>query len=301
MKVLQDDLPHEQAAQGEQVKGFPLALPQRGWRRWAKFSLGAIMLRLHSDLVTRFEAGLPPRNRLEQLALAVLAIRYREAGCFNRLARQHHEFWLRGPCDFVYDATGPRLEKQLFNGPHRIALDRLEAELEQGSFHTVCEIGCGNGAVLAYLADRLPAVDRFIGLDLNAAQIARNQVQHAADTRLEFSACDAIDWITHHAGPNMAFYTYGGVFEYFTQSQLEGMLLTLAMHTPTCIALVEPVSFDHDFEADSTSQPHGRELSYSHAYPALLAKAGFQGIWQAESADAKSRWMMLLARPPPPA
>ncbi|MDR7098987.1 hypothetical protein J2X04_001334 [Lysobacter niabensis] len=42
MKVLKD--PHAQTALGEQVKGFPLALPQRGWRRWVKFSLGAIML-----------------------------------------------------------------------------------------------------------------------------------------------------------------------------------------------------------------------------------------------------------------
>jgi hypothetical protein len=52
---------------------------------------------------------------------------------------------------------------------------------------------------------------------------------------------------------------------------------------------------DHDMDADAASRPYGREMSHSHAYPALLEAAGFEIAWRQESADQRSRWMMLVA------
>jgi SAM-dependent methyltransferase len=287
----------EASSAGNVCHDFPLILPRSSFRRWLKVAVGRNVLRVRPQLVQRFEAGELPRGRFwERAALAALADRYGKAGTMDRLAIQQVHFWSRRDLgELFYDRTRARLQRQLFSGRHRPALDAMERELAAGDFHTLVEIGCGTGDLLAYLETRLHDVRRCIGLDLNGVQIARNRSRFAERPRLEFLAEDVSEWITRNARPGTAYFSYGGVFEYFTQDKFQSLLSAIAARPPAFLALVEPVGMDHDMDADAASRPYGREMSHSHAYPALLEAAGFEIAWRQESADQRSRWMMLVA------
>jgi SAM-dependent methyltransferase len=277
---------------------FPLILPRSSFRRWLKVTVGRSVLHARPQLVNRFEAGELPRGRfLERAALAALADQYRKAGTIDRLATQHAQFWSRQDLgELFYDRTAERLQRQLFSGRHRPALDTIEHELAAGGFHTLVEIGCGTGDVLAHLQTRLPGLKRCIGLDLNSVQIARNRRRFAARAQLEFLAEDVSDWVQRNAQPGIAYFSYGGVFEYFTQEKFQDLLASIADGPPVLLALVEPIGMDHDMDSATDSVPFGREMSHSHAYPILVEAAGFEIAWRQESADQRSRWMMLVAQ-----
>ena len=292
----QDETGHRES--GTVCHDFPLILPRSAFRRWLKVTVGRSVLHARPQLVDRFEAGELPRGRfLERAALAALADQYRKAGTIDRLAIQHARFWSRQDLgELFYDHTAERLQRQLFTGRHRPALDTIERELATGRFHTLVEIGCGTGDLLAHLQTRFPGLKRCIGLDLNVVQIARNLRRFAAQARLEFLAEDVSEWIQRNAQPGIAYFSYGGVFEYFTQEKFEGLLAAIAEQPPALLALVEPIGMDHDMDADAASRPYGREMSHSHAYPALVEAAGLEVAWRQETADQRSRWMMLVAQ-----
>ena len=274
---------------------FPLALPGSGLRRRAKIGIGALVLLVRPGLAARFEAGEAPRSWLERAALAALITRYRKAGTLDRLVQQHARFWASDASLPFYQRTSSRLQG-MFHGDHQPLAEAVENLLAHESFHTLCEIGCGSGVVLAHFASRLPGITRFVGIDLNAAQIERNTQAFAGDPRLEFVAGDAFDWISQHARPGMAYFVYGGVLEYFTQARLQALLELIARQSPVCIALAEPLAKDHDIDAEPVSRPHGFELSNSHPYPRLMTDAGLTVVWRRECVSVNTRWLMLVAQ-----
>lgn len=155
------------------------------------------------------------------------------------------------------------------------------------------EIGCGDGRVLAHFAERLPALTRLTGLDLNPSIIARNRDTYAHDARMAFETAEASHWLSTHAEPGLIVAAYGGVLEYFQPITLTEMFRRLAEVPPAAIALVEPLAADFD-ALHGLSRPHGIECSFSHPYQRLLNQAGY-AIRYEQEARLEDRWIMLIA------
>jgi SAM-dependent methyltransferase len=87
-----------------------------------------------------------------------------------------------------------RLEKRLVNRPRKAArnIQRLAArlrELDPPEIHDVLELGCGTGAVSAYLAEQHRM--NVVGTDFDPDQIALARASHPESDRLRFRVEDA--------------------------------------------------------------------------------------------------------------
>lgn len=189
--------------------------------------------------------------------------------------------------------------KQDFLGRNVIIIDALEDVLKEITFDRLYEIGCGHGQVLDYLADRLEAIDEFVGIDISEEQIRKNK-EKFSQPKIEFHAADAVKWVIDNAKPRSIFLTNGGVFEYFLQSELEAIFKHIAEKlAPAVIGVVETLGSDHDLENELKTMIYGRELAFSHNYPHLLQKAGLEVIHHSEEEGAKThgggRWIRVLA------
>ena len=271
---------------------FVLALsPQR--RRLHDLG-GRLVLMLRPTLAARFEAGIGARGALERLALAALVERYRASHQLDRLAALHVDFW-SGPAALSYHAlTHARFEQVFLARHHAIVAPLRRAAATMGARGLV-EIGCGSGQLLDYLAPQLPQLERLIGLDLSADQVALNR-RRTSDSRIEYHCADATEWIAEHAQPGWIWLCCGGVLEFFTEAQVAAMFAHCGRHVPTLFALVEPLADDFDPDAEPTSRRFGRELTLSHPYPKLLVDAGFTERWRNECRAMGYRWLLLIAQ-----
>lgn len=138
-------------------------------------------------------------------------------------------------------------------------------------YWTLCEIGTGNGLFLQYLSRELPAIQRFVGLDLNSDQIARNRETYAGSS-LEFVAGDVDDWLRRHLTTPTVFVAVG-TLECFTEGELVEVLRSIrASGVAAAVALCEPVNID--LRTTTSSRPRGNTM-YSHNYPHLLQATGY--------------------------
>ena len=151
-------------------------------------------------------------------------------------------------------------------------VEQLKALLAaDGRFATLCEIGTGNGLFLQYLSRELPQVQRFVGIDLNREQVARNR-EVFAGSALEFVGGEVDEWLASGiAGPTI--FVAAGTLECFTQAELLDLLTKIqALRVPAAMALCEPVNID--LHSVTASAPRGNTM-YSHNYPHLLRSAGY--------------------------
>ncbi len=140
------------------------------------------------------------------------------------------------------------------------------------------EIGTGNGKVLEYLSSEFPKIEKFIGIDLSQAQIEINKKQYQKNSKLEFVASDAYEWVKENGQSNTVFVTNGGVLEYFTEERLQLFLKEIYKLGKIYFVAIEPNSIEHNFEANPNTETYGNERSFSHNYPKLFKNAGF-GLW----------------------
>lgn len=200
--------------------------------------------------------------------------------------------------DDVAHVWQDRFERE-FLGHNVTIIDALEETLTENSFDRLYEIGCGHGQVLEYLVNRLEDIDAFIGIDISEEQIRKNKDKFK-HPKMEFHAADAVGWVVDNAKPQSIFLTNGGVFEYFLQSELEAIFKHIAENlTPAIVGIVETLGSDHDLETEFKTMIYGRELAFSHNYPHLLKKAGFEVVHHSEQEGAKThgggRWIRVLA------
>ncbi len=252
------------------------------------------MLALRPALTARFEAGIGARGAIERLALAALVERYRASDQLDRLAALNIDFW-SGPAALSYHALTHSRFEQTFLTRHHVIIAPLQNVAAEMRARGLVEIGCGSGQLLDYLATQFPALDRLVGLDLNADQIALNR-RRASDARIEYHCADATDWIAEHAQPGWIWLCYGGVLEFFTEASVAAMLEDCGRHAPAVFALVEPLADDFDPDVEPVARRFGRELTLSHPYPRLLRDAGFTELWRNECRAIGWRWLMLVAR-----
>jgi hypothetical protein len=177
------------------------------------------------------------------------------------------------------DATKERMNRSLFWGgaaalkwhagterdTEKLAVFRMlvsDLALNTKS-ETLIEIGCGSGFQLAKLADEVKTAARFVGIDLNADQIATCRNKYP---RLEFYSGDGCAWIAANC-PRHAIIVCIGTLEYFSQGQV-AELMQLARERRCAIAMLEPVNGEPE-----ESTPRGN-LAYSHNYKRLAKMAG---------------------------
>lgn len=195
---------------------------------------------------------------------------------FDTLAKFQRDYWVNQGTDFFLMNDGSF--ENAFLPDCAFIFDLLEEELSKDSeqFHTLVEIGTGNGKVLNYLGDKFPQIDKLIGIDLSPEQIELNTKQYRSNSRLEFIATDGFEWAKENGKSNMIFVTSRGVLEYFTEKRLQEFFTMLNGFGPMIFVAIEPNGVDHDFAVNAGSQPYGHERSFSHNYSALFKKAGFE-------------------------
>lgn len=137
----------------------------------------------------------------------------------------------------------------------------------------VVEIGTGNGFLLEYLSRQLKGVTRFVGIDLNAEQIAENEFVFK-DSDTEYIHGEITEWIAANQGTmrNVIFVTYG-VLQCFAEKELRELFSLIGKSFDiSVLAFDEPVSFDLQSNPKTT---YRGLMAYLFNYPVILAECGF--------------------------
>lgn len=277
----------------------PMSLPNVIRFSSVSSRLGQLLLPVLRHRARDMKAGHLPSDPsfIDQMLIAGLVRMHEQRGTLDELTAMHDWFWSQQPAVEFHEFAERRFESW-FLGHHVAIVPPLRAAIAAGgaTYEAFCEIGCGSGRVLEHLARALPEVPRFVGLDLSAAQVARNRARYAG---IEFEAGDALQWVATHARPQWAYFTYGGVLEYFPRARVLELCSLLATRlAPSLLAMVEPLSDAHDLEHDASSIVYGAENTFSHNYVALLRQAGFELLHRSEQHFDGQRWLLLVARSP---
>jgi len=167
-------------------------------------------------------------------------------------------------------------------------------EMVTHSLQNIVEIGCGDGQLLRHMKQRVSA-RRYIGIDLSQDQINAN-MERDAELGLEYHSGDAALWITSES-PSYSLYVTGlGVFEYFTQSQLDALFKSIASNaSPACALIIEPIDAMADLTEFEESYVAGEEHSFTHHYPKRFLESGWTIRHTEEVILPPYRWFVAIA------
>jgi SAM-dependent methyltransferase len=237
-------------------------------------------------------------GRAPRLKRAILYARLRRAHALGDVAAMEHAlsaFWKGGPGDKFHDNFADE-RFRVFREQHAVVIEALAGLLEASGvrFSRLVEIGCGDGKALAECVERLPSITEAIGLDINAAVIARAASEHPPGGRLSFAHADAREWLTANPQPGTVMLSNGGVLEYFSQDNVDRLFQALALARPAAIVLVEPAAPSHDLESQAESFAFGHEYSFSHNHRRRLGQAGFEVVFEEETHAFGARLMLMI-------
>ncbi|HEV7386893.1 MAG TPA: class I SAM-dependent methyltransferase [Phenylobacterium sp.] len=237
-------------------------------------------------------------GRAPKLKRAILYARLRRAHALGDVAAMDDAlsaFWKGGPGDKFHDNFAEE-RFRVFREQHAVVIEALAGLLEASGarFSRLVEIGCGDGKALADCVERLPSITEAIGLDINAAVIARASSEHPPGGRLSFAHADAREWLTANPQPGTVMLSNGGVLEYFSQDNVDRLFQALALARPAAIVLVEPAAPDHDLQSQAESFAFGHEYSFSHNHRGRLTQAGFDVVFEEETHAFGARLMLMI-------
>ncbi|MBC3847751.1 class I SAM-dependent methyltransferase [Winogradskyella echinorum] len=199
---------------------------------------------------------------------------------YDKIAELNREFWTnKGATEFFTEVENTFETDFLPNCTFVFNLLKKELLSVDIEFNTLVEIGTGNGKVLNYLSSEFPEIKRLVGIDLSLKQVEinRNKFKNS-NTRIEFVASDAFDWIKEHGQSGTIFVTSRGVLEYFLEERLQDFLSHISQLGEIMFVAIEPNAANHNFETHPNTQLYGLEPSFSHNYPKLFKNAGFS-LW----------------------
>jgi hypothetical protein len=257
--------------------------------------LGRLALRLFPGRAKRVESNLAAADDrlLDRIIRFGLICR---APDDNRISELHRRMWAGDQGRNFARRYTDRFQAWFLSSHARI-VDEVARVLGErpGVYRHVCEMGCGDGQVLHYLSTRLTAIEDFVGIDINEQVVAQNN-ETLGTARIRFVSGSADDWIATQGRPGTIFISNGGVLEYFSEVQVTRMLRRVASDlAPSLVALVEPVSDDHDLEMEPASRPYGTEWSFTHNHRHLLVQNGFKIRFYHETRTADIRWVLIVA------
>lgn len=215
----------------------------------------------------------------ERLMRAALMKKLEKIQDYDAIAEQNRDFWTNHKATELFSELEDTFTTDFLpNCTFIFELLKKELSNQSEEFHTIVEIGTGNGDVLNYLSSEFPEINRFVGIDLSRDQIELNNIKFQKNEKLEFVAADAFDWVKEHGQSNTIFVTSRGVLEYFIEPRLQKFFIEINRLGKTIFIAIEPNGADHNFEINPNSQLYGHEPSFSHNYPGLFKKAGFD-VW----------------------
>jgi SAM-dependent methyltransferase len=250
--------------------------------------------RLLPQVAREVDTGANP-NRLPRIKSAILDARMHRAMRAGRPAEVQAALaavW-RGPFGNRFHVSNNEARLQLTMEEHGAAIAELRALLSDGRYGRLVEIGCGDALVLEHVMKTAPEAVRAVGLDLNGVALDRARARLGSGSRADFVQADGAAWLAANAQPGTVLFTNGGVFEYVAPETLAAMLADLAAAPPAAVVMIEPLDPAHDLGTMPASRIFGRENSFSHNYPALLARAGFRIALNAEVRGGGIRWIMV--------
>lgn len=260
-----------------------------------KYAVGRVAELCLPSLVDEINENRAPQ-RARRLKRAIIHARTRRAsrrGDVPMLERELSNFWA-GSAGDRFHATHNDHRFQLFLDQHAgTIIPALKSAMTGHDMRRLVEIGCGDGLVLDHCAEHFGAPLAYVGLDINAAAIDRARDLAGSAGKFQFIHTDAAQWLRDHPLAGTVILTNGGVFEYFSTARVQALLASVAGHGPTVIGLVEPLAPGHDLATTPGSQVFGRERSFSHNYPHLLAEAGFDVTQTTIRDHAGVRWIMV--------
>lgn len=95
---------------------------------------------------------------------------------------------------------------------------------------------------------------------MSSEQININNVKFSENSRLEFIAADAFDWVKENGRSNIFFVTSRGVLEYFTESRLKEFIKSL---DNVLFVAIEPNVLTHNFELNPNSEIYGIDFFFT--------------------------------------
>ncbi|MDN5870698.1 MAG: class I SAM-dependent methyltransferase [Nitrococcus sp.] len=284
---------------------FPLYEPEGAVRRRLRVGVGLVLGFLMPRRRAHLERGEHAGDRLDlpdRLIIAGLAWRHKRSGTLGKLTGLHNWLWRSDGAMILHMGMGSDHRYQtewvekgsVIVAPLGEAIEEFAQRDE--SIETLCEIGTGTGRILADVAVRLPMLRTLIGLDLSAGQVEINRRRYGENPRLRFECADAMQWLPAHARPRWAYFSWGGVLEYFSEEMLETLFTDIARRkAPALFAIVEPLAKDYDLARETKSRPYDRELSLGHNYPYWLERGGWSVRFHAEVLSNDVRFLLLVA------
>ncbi len=290
-------MPHDR--QRNRLDLAPMSLPNVIRFGAVTTRLGSMLLPLVPQRVADMKAGRLPSNPtfIDHMLVVGLVRTHQQRGTLDELTPLHDWFWSRESVLQFHEFAERRFE-HWFLGHHVAIVPQIREALgaDEVAFETFCEIGCGCGRALEYMAQAFPEIPRFIGLDLSEAQTARNRARYTGQ-RMEFESGDGLQWVARHARPQWVYFIHGGVLEFFSRARvLELFSLVGSRLAPSLLAMVESVSDDHDLDHDAGSIVYGAENTFSHNLIELLRLARFDILHRSEQRVDGQRWLLVVAR-----
>jgi hypothetical protein len=252
---------------------------ERPYTYVGRFFVKLVPKSYHACVRNEFFTARGPAGVLADIIRAEMNRRQYASNCEEEIRkRSREEFWGETPGkrwhEFVKEKfSEPGAYSQEFLG-YRKPLVRLISELltSTDQFHTMCEIGTGNGMFLRYLSEQFPEIRRFVGVDLNRDQIRENQETYKGQ-KLKFDHGEITEWVQKQCEDGTIF-AGNETFDFFTQREFEELLQCIQDRVkPAAIAifaLVESGSL-----GKGVSKPRG-SLAFSHDYPYLLTRCRYQ-------------------------
>lgn len=288
-------------------------LPMRVYRsvrelpanRRLKAFAGSLLARLRPSLSAAvdekpFDPGWGAAGKLIRNAHLADAV---HRGDHGKLRRYFTDYWSSATSAEFYEGFAHRFE-DLFLRHHALIADHIVEALPvlgEGPVRLV-EVGSGDGKVLEWFGEKVPALASLHGVDLNEREIEKCRGRHHDSSRLFFHAGDLLAWLRANPAPRTVLVTNGGVFEYLLEHELRALFSELReLCDPCLVAITESVGDDHDFGDEPSSIPYGHELAFSHNYPAILSDTGFSITWRRDRPTLPGeenhpvRWYQVVA------
>lgn len=274
---------------------FPIVIPSHPLKRQLKKLVGRLALLSSPATKEALLAGKPPENSRERAALAAIVMQLKERNEVEKLAELHRKVWASNATQGYYQLTASRV-RSMYALLREDIYQSLSSLMQRNGYDTLIELGCGEGVVLDDLSTKFGKdIGRFVGIDINKAQIETNQSVYASNPKLEFIAGDLTSVIASVKGSGKIFLTFGGVLEYLTERELLSLLEDIGAEKNCALLLYEPITAGFDPRTAQHSILYGSESSFSHPYHVFLKKTGFQIESERLVESGDTNWLFLSA------
>ncbi|MGC6431609.1 MAG: class I SAM-dependent methyltransferase [Jejuia sp.] len=220
-------------------------------------------------------------NWVDRLIRNTLLIKAEKEEDFEKISEYHKNYWSNKGNAYFESNFNQNILNNFFIPNCSFLIDFIKNKLETSKekYHTLIEIGTGDGSVLDYLQSELIELKECIGIDLSIQQIEKNRLAYSANAKLKFVAADGFEWIENNTNSNLIIITSRGVLEYFTKNRILQFLESLRQKKGSIIFIaIEPTNKNHDLLKNKDSIIHGSERSFSHNYLHLFKEKKYE-IW----------------------